>query len=153
MDYKTVLAHQYKKLILVALLMVIGFGLYKTYNAFFSKVDTVWKSKYYKEYADVVFLAQNRVDEAVFDMQFACYDAMSYECQMAKKRYEDAIKEYEKAMKNKDSVFATEKQVKGYYDAVLLSARQTPLPFLILVLTGVAFFVVVFYLVKEFKRG
>lgn len=151
MDFKTILAHQYKKLILVALLMIVGFGLYKTYNAFFQKVDTVWKSKYYKDFADVVFLSENRLKEAEFDMQFACFEPNSYKCQIAKEKYKKVLSEYEEAMKRKGDVFATEKQVKSYYDAVILSAQQTPLPFLLLVSTVAAFFVTVFYLIKEFK--
>lgn len=153
MDFKTVLAHQYKKLILVALLMIIGFGLYKTYNAFFQKVDTVWKSRYYKDLADVVFLSENRLKEAEFDMQFVCYEPDSFLCKIAREKYEKALSEYEEAMKKKEDIFKTEKQVKSYYDAVILSAQQTPLPFLLLVSTIAAFFVTIFYLLKEFKRG
>ncbi len=151
MDYKELLRHQYKRILLIALLIVVGFGFYKVYSAFFQRVDYVWQARFQYDYAQLTTLAKQDLDKAKFDMDFACsgFNVDPQECEQAKANYKEALENYKKVSASKDELFRTEKQVKSYYDAILLSAKQTPLPFLLLVLSFSALVVLSVFLLRE----
>ncbi len=154
MDWKDIIRYQYQKLLLVALLVVVGFTFYKSYSAFFKKVDEVWSARFQYDYARVVFLAKKELEDAKFEVDYSCsgslLGASSEECLKAKERLKRAEEKYQKTMAEKDNLLRVEKQVKSYYDAILLSARQTPLPFLLLVLTFSSLITLGYFVLREF---
>ena len=162
MDIKTVIAYQYKKIVLIALLIVVGFGFYKVYSSFFERVNQIWQMKIGYDYANLIALAEQKLKNAQFQVEWNCSDVSmednpkeSDTCKQAKKELAKAREEYEKIQSQKEKLFKIEKQVKNYYDAVLLAAQQTPLPFTLLVITLVSFIIIVGLLIKEFlpSRG
>ncbi len=157
MDIKTVIAYQYKKIVLIALLIVVGFGFYKVYSSFFERVNQIWQMKIGYDYANLIALAEQKLKNAQFQVEWNCSDVSmednpkeSDTCKQAKKELAKAREEYEKIQSQKEKLFKIEKQVKNYYDAVLLAAQQTPLPFTLLVITLVSFIIIVGLLIKEF---
>ena len=157
MDIKTVIAYQYKKIVLIALLVVVGFGFYKVYSSFFERVNQIWQMKIGYDYANLIALAEQKLKNAQFQVEWNCSDVSmednpkeSDSCKQAKKELAKAREEYEKIQAQKEKLFKIEKQVKNYYDAVLLAAQQTPLPFTLLVITLVSFIIIVGLLIKEF---
>jgi len=162
MDIKTVIAYQYKKIVLIALLVVVGFGFYKVYSSFFERVNQIWQMKIGYDYANLIALAEQKLKNAQFQVEWSCSDISmednpkeSDNCKQAKKELAKAREEYEKIQSQKEKLFKIESQVKSYYDAVLLAAQQTPLPFTLLVITLVSFIIIVGLLIKEFlpSRG
>ena len=157
MDIKTVIVYQYKKIVLIALLVVVGFGFYKVYSSFFERVNQIWQMKMGYDYANLIALAEQKLKNAQFQVEWSCSDVSmednpkeSDSCKQAKKELAKAREEYEKIQSQKEKLFKIEKQVKNYYDAVLLAAQQTPLPFTLLVITLVSFIIIVGLLIKEF---
>ena len=157
MDIKTVIVYQYKKIVLIALLVVVGFGFYKVYSSFFERVNQIWQMKIGYDYANLIALAEQKLKNAQFQVEWNCSDVSmednpkeSDTCKQAKKELAKAREEYEKIQSQKEKLFKIEKQVKNYYDAVLLAAQQTPLPFTLLVITLVSFIIIVGLLIKEF---
>ncbi|MBK3333384.1 hypothetical protein GWK41_09940 [Persephonella atlantica] len=157
MDIKTVIAYQYKKIVLIALLVVVGFGFYKVYSSFFEKVNQIWQMKIGYDYANLIALAEQKLKNAQFQVEWSCSDfsledkhTESESCRQAKKELAKAKEEYAKLQAEKDKLFKIENQVKSYYDAVLLAAQQTPLPFTLLVITLVSFIIIVGLIIKEF---
>ncbi len=162
MDIKTVIAYQYKKIVLIALLVVVGFGFYKVYSSFFERVNQIWQMKIGYDYANLIALAEQKLKNAQFQVEWSCSDISmednqkeSDNCKQAKKELAKVREEYEKIQSEKEKLFKIENQVKSYYDAVLLAAQQTPLPFTLLVITLVSFIIIVGLLIKEFlpSRG
>ena len=159
MDIKTVIAYQYKKIVLIALLVVVGFGFYKVYSSFFERVNQIWQMKIGYDYANLIALAEQKLKNAQFQVEWSCSDISMEDnpanCKQAKKELAKAREEYEKIQSQKEKLFKIESQVKSYYDAVLLAAQQTPLPFILLVITLVSFIIIVGLLIKEFlpSRG
>uniref|UniRef100_UPI0025CCC6C3 hypothetical protein n=1 Tax=Persephonella sp. TaxID=2060922 RepID=UPI0025CCC6C3 len=154
---KTVIVYQYKKIVLIALLVVVGFGFYKVYSSFFERVNQIWQMKMGYDYANLIALAEQKLKNAQFQVEWSCSDVSmednpkeSDSCKQAKKELAKAREEYEKIQSQKEKLFKIEKQVKNYYDAVLLAAQQTPLPFTLLVITLVSFIIIVGLLIKEF---
>ena len=157
MDIKTVIAYQYKKIVLIALLVVVGFGFYKVYSSFFEKVNQIWQMKIGYDYANLIALVEQKLKNAQFQVEFSCFDFSledktdeSESCKQAKKELAKAKEEYAKLQAEKEKLFKIEKQVKSYYDAVLIAAQQTPLPFTLLVITLVSFIIIVGLIIKEF---
>lgn len=157
MDFKTVLKYQYRKIMLLAMLIIAGFSLYKSYSSFFDKVNKMWDLKISYDFANIVALAEQKLENAKFDVEFACEDfsldeskAESEECKSAKEELHKAKEEYKKALTKKDELFKTEKQVKSYYDAVIASAQQQPMPFAMLVITLIAFLGLAGFFINEF---
>ncbi|WP_457622958.1 hypothetical protein [Persephonella sp.] len=157
MDIKTVIAYQYKKIVLIALLVVVGFGFYKVYSSFFEKVNQIWQMKIGYDYANLIALAEQKLKNAQFQVEWSCSDFSlegkneeSESCKQAKKELAKAKEEYVKLQAEKEKLFKIEGQVKSYYDAVLMAAQQTPLPFTLLVITLVSFIIIVGLIIKEF---
>ncbi len=157
MDIKTVIVYQYKKIVLIALLVVVGFGFYKVYSSFFERVNQIWQMKIGYDYANLIALSEQKLKNAQFQVEWNCSDVSmednpkeSDSCKQAKKELAKAREEYEKIQSQKEKLFKIESQVKSYYDAVLLAAQQTPLPFTLLVITLVSFIIIVGLLIKEF---
>ncbi|WP_457636392.1 hypothetical protein [Persephonella sp.] len=162
MDIKTVIAYQYKKIVLIALLVVVGFGFYKVYSSFFERVNQIWQMKIGYDYANLIALAEQKLKNAQFQVEWNCSDISmkdnqkeSDNCKQAKKELAKVREEYEKIQSEKEKLFKIESQVKSYYDAVLIAAQQTPLPFTLLVITLLSFVIIVGLLIKEFlpSRG
>ncbi len=157
MDFKTVIKHQYRKILLLAMLIIVGFSLYKSYSSFFDKVNKMWDLRVSYDFANIVALAEQKLDKAKFDVEFNCENfnlddkpVETEECKEAKEELKKAKEEYKKVIAKKDKLFQTEKQVKTYYDAVIKSAQQTPLPFAMLVLTLVSFLALLGFFINEF---
>ena len=157
MDFKTVIKHQYRKIMLLAMLIIVGFSLYKSYSSFFDRVNQMWSLKINYDFANIVALAEEKLEKARFNVEWNCEDFSfdgtpkeTEKCKEAKEELKKAKEEYQKALAKKDELFKTEKQVKSYYDAILLSAQQTPLPFAMLVLTVIAFLTILGVFINEF---
>lgn len=160
MDLKQVLKHQYKKIILIALLVIVGFTMFRAYSGFFEKVNTMWETNLNYNVANLISLSQQKLDKAQFDVDYYCTNfdfsleekqkEEPVECKLAKERYAQALKEYQELQAKKDDLLNTQKQVKSYYDALILSAQQTPLPFGLLIITAIAFLGLVGALINEF---
>ena len=157
MDFKTVIKHQYRKIMLLAMLIIVGFSLYKSYSSFFDKVNQMWSLRINYDFANIVALAEEKLEKARFNVEWNCenfsFDETpreTEECKQAKEELKKAKEEYQKALAKKEELFKTEKQVKSYYDAIILSAQQTPLPFGMLVLTVIAFLATLGFFINEF---
>ena len=91
MDFKEVVRYQYQKIVLIALLIVVGFGFYKVYSAFFKRVDMVWQARFQYEYAQVLAKARHDLESAKFDPEYACwgdfFSTTTEECQRVKEAY------------------------------------------------------------------
>ncbi|MDQ7056417.1 MAG: hypothetical protein Q9M89_08205 [Persephonella sp.] len=117
MDIKTVIAYQYKKIVLIALLIVVGFGFYKVYSSFFEKVNQIWQMKIGYDYANLIALAEQKLKNAQFQVEWSCSDFSledrhneSESCKQAKKELAKAKEEYEKLQAEKEKLFKIESQ-------------------------------------------
>lgn len=142
------------KAILVGM-FALGVGLicYKFMGAYFDRNQMMWETKLQGDVAEIYVLADQQIDKARMAMDWDCgtfslsgkVDS-SENCNAAKNQYKDAVKYKAEVVAKKSTVLSQAGKTKEYYDGVLASSKQKPLPFYffvgmaLIILAGILYF-------------
>lgn len=147
------ISFQMKVKVYGGIVVMVGVIIFMTMKAYYDRNHTVFDNNLARKTAQVMVLADQRIDAANHAIQFNCGSfSLSSDapddpvaCDAAKKELQLAMADKIKVQANADYELSQGVQVKSYYDGLLASIKQKPLPFFLFAGIGVVVIILACY--------
>jgi len=140
------------------MMVLVGFGFvaYMFIHGWFTRIQMVWETKMQTDVAEVFVLADQKVDSAKADVDMACgtFSLSGKEegpdCKPARAELAAALKHKADVEAKRATLLSQAGKTKEYYDGVIASSHQKPLPFYffvgmgLIILGGIIYFLLPF---------
>ncbi|MDA8417119.1 MAG: hypothetical protein M0Z78_08725 [Betaproteobacteria bacterium] len=124
-----------KFMVLGLLLVLIAYIFYMFISGFLGRIHTVWETVFQTNIAEIMILADQKVDRAQMDVDLKCGafslsgNEESLGCGPAKARLAVAMQHKADVEAKKAVTMSMSGQIKMFYDGFVESIHQKPLPF------------------------